>query len=107
MVRGICGSVYTTDPSQASRLAVSGGVVGDSDHGQVRGPVSAALKSRGHPDSWGDGNSIQLREPSDNLDKDLQPLQDDVNAILYFVENDPNAERDWDKFGRRIARLKE
>jgi len=35
--------------------------------------------------SWGEGKSIQLRELSENLDKDLQPIQDDVEALKQEV----------------------
>ena len=35
--------------------------------------------------SWGEGKSIQLRELSDNLDMDLQPIQDDLEGLKQEV----------------------
>jgi len=47
-----------------------------------------ALLSRGDIRiAWGEGRSIELRELSENLDKDLQPIQDEIDGLRQEVES--------------------
>jgi len=47
-----------------------------------------ALLSRGDIRiAWGEGRSIELRELSESLDKDLQPIQDELDGLRQEVES--------------------
>jgi hypothetical protein len=46
-----------------------------------RRPLTALLSRSDIELSWGEGRSIRLRDLGDNLDKELDPLRDEVEAL--------------------------
>ena len=52
---------------------------------RFRAQVGELLSRRDIQLSWGEGKSIQLRELSDNLDMDLQPLQYELEGLKQEV----------------------
>ena len=54
---------------------------------KFRGEVGALLSRGDIRIAWGEGRSIELRELSESLDKDLQPIQDDIDGLRQDVDS--------------------